>query len=85
MTPWAKGEAQRAAVWAFKHWLDTRGGTGSHEENQAIEQVRLMMSSMESAIRVRRRFSISRSRPARLVQGAGQSTRVVGASRELEG
>ena len=43
VTPWAKGEAQRAAVWAFKHWLDTRGGTGSHEENQAIEQVRLMM------------------------------------------
>ena len=43
MTPWAKGEAQRAAVWAFKRWLETRGGTGSHEENQAIEQVRLMM------------------------------------------
>jgi uncharacterized protein (DUF927 family) len=43
VTPWAKGEAQRAAVWAFKRWLETRGGSGSHEERQAIEQVRRMI------------------------------------------
>ena len=43
VTPWAKGEAQRAAVWAFKRWLETRGGTGSHEEQQAIEQVRRLI------------------------------------------
>src|SRR5271166_1976754 len=41
VTPWAKGEALRAAVWAFKRWVETRGGAGSHEERQAIEQVRL--------------------------------------------
>jgi uncharacterized protein (DUF927 family) len=43
VTLWAKGEAQSAAVGAFRRWLETRGGTSSHEENQAIEQVRLMM------------------------------------------
>jgi putative DNA primase/helicase len=43
VTPWAKGEAQRAASRAFKRWLETRGGTGSHEEQQAIEQVRRLI------------------------------------------
>jgi putative DNA primase/helicase len=43
VTPWATGEAGKAAVWAFKKWLETRGGTGSREEHQAIEQVRLMI------------------------------------------
>jgi putative DNA primase/helicase len=43
VTPWAKGEARKAAVGAFRRWLETRGGTSSHEEKQAIEQVRLMM------------------------------------------
>lgn len=43
ITPWAKGEARHAAEWAFKQWLDQRGGPGSHEERQAIEQVRLVI------------------------------------------
>ena len=34
VTPWAKGEAQRAAVWAFKRWLETRGGTGSPKSSR---------------------------------------------------
>jgi putative DNA primase/helicase len=43
VTPWAKREARRAAVWAFNRWLEKRGSVGSHEEQQAIEQVRLMI------------------------------------------
>jgi putative DNA primase/helicase len=43
VTPWGRGEAQRAARWAFERWLEARGGVGSHEERQAIEQVRLMI------------------------------------------
>ncbi len=43
VTPWAKGEALKAARWAFNRWLETRGGVGSHEERQAIEQVRLLI------------------------------------------
>ena len=43
VTPWERGEAQRAARWAFERWLETRGGTSSHEERQAIEQVRLLI------------------------------------------
>jgi hypothetical protein len=31
---------RRAAAWAFSRWVGKRGGTGSHEERQAIEQVR---------------------------------------------
>ena len=37
VTPWVKGEALKAARWAFNRWLETRGGVGSHEERQAIE------------------------------------------------
>lgn len=40
VTPWAEGEAWRVAAWAFSRWVEKRGGTGSHEERQAIEQVR---------------------------------------------
>jgi uncharacterized protein (DUF927 family) len=43
ITPWTKGSAERAAVSAFKAWLDKRGGVGSHEERQAVEQVRRMI------------------------------------------
>jgi putative DNA primase/helicase len=43
ITPWGKGEARQAAILAFNRWLEKRGGTGSHEERQAIEQVRLMI------------------------------------------
>ncbi len=43
VTPWEKGEAKRAAVWAFRRWVEARGGAGSHEERQAIEQVRLVI------------------------------------------
>jgi uncharacterized protein (DUF927 family) len=43
VTPWAQGEARRAAAWAFSRWVEKRGGTGSYEEQQAIEQVRLII------------------------------------------
>jgi uncharacterized protein (DUF927 family) len=43
ITPWSKGEAANAAAWAFRRWTETRGGVGSHEERQAIEQVRLVI------------------------------------------
>ena len=43
VTPWVKGEAFKSARWAFNRWLEARGGAGSHEERQAIEQVRLMI------------------------------------------
>ena len=43
VTPWAKGEAFKAARLAFGEWLETRGGVGSHEERQAISQVRSMI------------------------------------------
>ena len=33
----------KAARWAFGQWLEMRGGVGSHEERQAIAQVRLMI------------------------------------------
>jgi uncharacterized protein (DUF927 family) len=41
VTPWEKGEAREAAECAFNRWVQTRGGPGSHEERQAIDQVRL--------------------------------------------
>lgn len=43
ITPWAKGDAEKAAVSAFEAWLEKRGGAAPHEERQAIERVRLMI------------------------------------------
>jgi uncharacterized protein (DUF927 family) len=43
ITPWGRDEARQAAIWAFERWVEKRGGTGSHEERQAIEQVRLVI------------------------------------------
>jgi uncharacterized protein (DUF927 family) len=43
VTPWRKGEAREAAKEAFNRWVEKRGGAGSHEERQAIDQVRLMI------------------------------------------
>jgi uncharacterized protein (DUF927 family) len=43
VTPWAEGEAQRAARRMFERWLETRGGANSHEERQAVEQVRRLI------------------------------------------
>ncbi|MGD0186966.1 MAG: DUF927 domain-containing protein [Roseiarcus sp.] len=43
VTPWCKGEAREAAISAFSRWVEKRGGAGSHEERQAIEQVRLII------------------------------------------
>ena len=70
VTPWEKGEAGEAAQWAFNRWLEARGGVGSHEERQAIEQVRLMIVQHGEA-----RFECADgslppgSRPSRLAQG----------------
>jgi uncharacterized protein (DUF927 family) len=41
IAPWAEGEAWDAAAQAFERWTDVRGGTGSHEDRQAVAQVRL--------------------------------------------
>ena len=43
VTPGRRVRHRRPRVWAFERWLETRGGTGSHEERQAIEQVRLII------------------------------------------
>ena len=43
VTPWAKGEALRAARRTFERWLETRGGANSYEEQQAVEQVRRLI------------------------------------------
>lgn len=43
IAPWQKGEASRAAIWALNRWIERRGGAGSHEERQAVEQVRLLI------------------------------------------
>jgi uncharacterized protein (DUF927 family) len=40
IVPWQRGEAITAAAWAFERWVARRGGTGAHEDRQAIEQVR---------------------------------------------
>jgi uncharacterized protein (DUF927 family) len=43
VTPWTEGEAHQAATLAFNSWVEKRGGAGSHEERQAVEQVRLII------------------------------------------
>ncbi len=43
VTPWAIGDAKRAATLAFESWLAKRGGAASHEERQAVELVRLVI------------------------------------------
>jgi len=40
ITGWGKGEAAAAAKRCFSDWLEQRGGTGSQEDRQALEQVR---------------------------------------------
>lgn len=38
--PWPKGEAVAASRSCFQSWIDSRGGTGDHETEQALNQVR---------------------------------------------
>jgi putative DNA primase/helicase len=40
ITGWDKWEAANAAKRCFNDWLEQRGGTGSQEDQQALEQVR---------------------------------------------
>ena len=40
ITQWPEGEAKKSATMCFQAWLDHRGGTGSHEEQAILEQVR---------------------------------------------
>jgi putative DNA primase/helicase len=40
VTPWRKGQATNAASWAFRQWIEGRGGVEAAEVRQAIEQVR---------------------------------------------
>ena len=44
VTPWALGDASKAAAWAFKAWLDNRGGAESGEVRQALSAVRLYLT-----------------------------------------
>lgn len=41
--PWPEGEALAAAQACFRSWLDNRGGSGAHEVNAIISQVRYFM------------------------------------------
>jgi hypothetical protein len=43
LTPWHQGGAREAAVWAFRRWIELRGGTEPAEARQALEQVRLFI------------------------------------------
>jgi putative DNA primase/helicase len=40
---WTRGDAWNAAALGFDAWIKARGGSGPHEERQAIEQVRLVI------------------------------------------
>lgn len=40
ITQWPEGEAEKSSSMCFQAWLDHRGGTGSHEEQAILEQVR---------------------------------------------
>ena len=44
VTPWADGDASKAAAWGFRAWLDNRGGAGSGEMRQALSAVRLYLT-----------------------------------------
>lgn len=43
--PWSKGEAMAAAGACFRTWLGERGGAGSTEDQQAIEQVQAFLGA----------------------------------------
>lgn len=44
--PWDKGEAYRAAEWAFQKWIERRGGTSvAAEERQGVERFRLFFQT----------------------------------------
>ena len=43
ITGWKKGRPTLAAAWAFKSWLNRRGGVEASEIRQAIAQVRLFI------------------------------------------
>jgi uncharacterized protein (DUF927 family) len=43
--PWTAGEAEEAALWAFKQWREAHGGATSLEERAAIAQVRRYIES----------------------------------------
>jgi putative DNA primase/helicase len=43
VVPWPAGEARNAAAWAFRAWLDNRGGAEPGEARQAISTVRLFL------------------------------------------
>jgi uncharacterized protein (DUF927 family) len=43
VAPWAQGDASNAAALVLSKWIAARGGSGPHEERQAIAQVRFMI------------------------------------------
>ncbi|WP_073136331.1 DUF927 domain-containing protein [Muricoccus roseus] len=45
VVPWPKGEAVRAAGECFKTWLRERGGAGTTEDQQAINQVQAFLEA----------------------------------------
>jgi uncharacterized protein (DUF927 family) len=83
IVPWAKDEAWDAAALALGCWINARGGIGSHEDRQAIEQVRLVIEQhgdarFEPLTRTPRGLSPDANRPVpnrlgwRLGAGAAQ-------------
>lgn len=47
ITGWQEGEAIKAAATCFRAWLDNRGGAGSLEDRQALEQVTSFFQSYQ--------------------------------------
>ena len=43
VVPWQPGEANAAAAWALRCWVEGRGGTQPAEVRQAVEQIRLII------------------------------------------
>jgi hypothetical protein len=43
VAPWVQGDAVKAAALVLAKWIAARGGSGPHEERQAIAQVRLVI------------------------------------------
>lgn len=49
ITGWDKGEAAKAAKRCFSDWLENRGGSGSQEDCQALDQVRAFLQQHGSS------------------------------------
>lgn len=57
LTGWPEGAAWKAAGWCFRAWMDTRGGTGSREDMEAVTRLRACLAADGQA-----RFELWRDR-----------------------